>query len=61
MLERKIAPPLGPKPKWVVEEQRIQELKKVFKDYMDANYPICPEWISEYNELIDRNSKMEEI
>jgi hypothetical protein len=61
MLERKIAPPLGPRPKWVVEEQRIQELKKVFKDYIDANYPIKPEWIAEYNELIERNSKIEEI
>lgn len=60
-LVRPILPPLGPRPKWVVEEHRIQELKKVFKDYMDANYPIDPEWIAEYNELIERNSKIEEI
>jgi hypothetical protein len=60
-LIRPIVPPLGPKPKWVLEELRIQELKKVFRDFIDANYPIKLEWIEEYNELIERNAKTEDI
>lgn len=61
MLERPIVPPLGPKPKWVIEEERIKELKQVITNYMHANYPLPADWITEYNELIQRNTKNEEI
>lgn len=60
-LKRSIAPPLGVKPIWVLEVHRIMELKSAIKRYMEANYPVPDEWVSEYNELIERNSKIEDI
>ena len=61
MLERPKVPPLGPKPRWVIEEERIKELKQVITNYMHANYPLPVDWITEYNELIQRNTKDEKI
>ena len=56
-MKRKKVPPLGPKPRWIINEQRIVELKEVISNYMDANWPIHREWVLEYNELV---SKLEE-
>ena len=61
MLERPIVPPIGPKPKWVIEEERIKELKRVISNYIKSNYPLPADRITEYNELIQRNTKEEEI
>jgi hypothetical protein len=47
-------PPLGVKPRWLHEEQRLQDLGGAIYRYLNEQYPIKPEWIEEYNEIIKR-------
>ncbi len=45
-------PPLGLRPKFIVTESRIQEIKEAIERYIAVNYAIPAEWIEEYNELV---------
>lgn len=47
-------PPLGLKPRYIAEAQRMDDIKDAVKRYMDAGNPLSNEWIAEYNELAKR-------
>lgn len=44
-------PPLGLKPRYIHEAERLCDIKAAIARYMDAGYPIPAEWVKEYNEL----------
>lgn len=46
-------PPLGAAPKFVRDGQRISELKEAISRYIQANWSIPEEFITEYNELAE--------
>ena len=50
MEERK--PPLGLKPKWIHDGQRIREIFEAMERFSDAGEPIPREWIDELRELV---------
>ena len=45
-------PPVGLKPRWLHEEQRLKEVKEAILRYIDAGVAIPKEWMEEYEELI---------
>jgi hypothetical protein len=45
-------PPLGLRPRWLVAEQRIAEIKAAMNRYIEANEPIPSEWLEELHELL---------
>lgn len=47
-------PPLGLKPRYIHDGERLYEIKEAIVRYMDADCPIPAEWVREYNELISR-------
>jgi len=51
-------PPLGLKPRYLVEEERILEISSAILRYVNCNYEIPIEWVEEYNELVGRNFKL---
>tara|TARA_R110002050_G_scaffold53696_3_gene121980 strand:- start:245 stop:427 length:183 start_codon:yes stop_codon:yes gene_type:complete len=52
-LEQIIKPPIGLRPKWVSDKERLNEVRSAIVRYYDAELKIPIEWIEEYNELID--------
>ena len=54
MLKRTKIPPLGVKPRWIIEEERIKELQDAIKRFLGANWPIPDEVFKEYNALTQR-------
>lgn len=49
---KKIKPPLGLTPKYIVREERRSEIAAAVKRYLDARMKIPLEWIEEHNEHI---------
>jgi hypothetical protein len=49
-------PPLGIKPRWLHEEQRINAITAAIKRYLEEDVPIPQKWIEEYNELAERKN-----
>ncbi len=47
-------PPLGVKPRWLHDEQRLQDLGGAIYRYLSDKMPIQTEWIEEYNEILKR-------
>jgi hypothetical protein len=45
-------PPLGLRPRWLVAEQRVAEIKAAMNRYIEANEPIPSEWQEELHELL---------
>ena len=45
-------PPIGLKPKWVADLQRLREVQRALVRYYETEQAIPIEWIEEYNELI---------
>jgi len=52
-LEQIVKPPIGLRPKWVSDKERLNEVRSAVVRYYDAELKIPIEWIEEYNELID--------
>lgn len=52
-------PPLGLRPRFVHEEERMAEIYAAVVRYMDAGICVPTEWIAEYNELAKRRTKIE--
>ena len=50
-------PPLGVVPEYIKDEERLEELQTAIIAYCEQNREICPEWIEEYNILIEFTSK----
>jgi hypothetical protein len=48
-----VKPPIGLRPKWVSDKERLNEVRSAIVRYYDAELKIPVEWIEEYNELID--------
>jgi len=48
-----IKPPIGLKPKWLSDEERLNEVIGAIIRYSDVKLKIPFEWIEEYNEIID--------
>jgi hypothetical protein len=44
-------PPLGLKPRWLADEQRLQEVADAINRYRKAGVAIPLEWLDEYDEL----------
>lgn len=53
MLKKTLKPPLGVKPKFIWDEERIKELKGAILRYIDSNWPIPLEFVEEYNDLTE--------
>lgn len=51
---KSMVPPLGAKPRFIWEEERIDELQKAIGRFIHANYPIPFEFVLEYNELVEK-------
>lgn len=49
-------PPLGIIPRYIWDEKRLSELSAAIVRYLEAGYEIHPDWIEEYDELIERLS-----
>lgn len=45
-------PPLGLKPKFIHDEQRLAEIRKAIFRYLDEFVPLDLKWIQEYNDLV---------
>ena len=52
-LEQIAKPPIGLRPKWVSDKERLNEVRSAIVRYYDAELKIPIEWIEEYNQLID--------
>jgi len=50
-------PPVGLKPKWLHDEQRLDEIKAAISRYTEKGEPIPQEWIEEYNSLIKTDKR----
>ena len=46
-------PPLGAKPKYINDGQRIAELKEAIIRFLQSNWPIPEELVAEYNQLTE--------
>ena len=51
-------PPLGLKPKFIVDEERIFEIICVINTYLSHKKPIPIKWIEEYNEYLEEKEKI---
>lgn len=52
-IEPIVKPPIGLRPKWVSDKERLNEVRSAIVRYYDAELKIPVEWIEEYNQLID--------
>lgn len=56
LVKKKIVkPPLGLRPRWVVDELRMNEISEAITRYMNAGRDIPDEWLEEWQELAERN------
>lgn len=53
-MKRTNIPPLGPRPRFVFEWERITELQEAIRRTLDANWPLTDELVGEYNELTEK-------
>lgn len=51
-------PPLGLRPRWIVEGDRLQEVLEAMSRYISAMKEIPVEWLEEYNDIVERNGEM---
>ena len=52
-LEEIVKTPIGLRPKWIIDKERLNEVRSAIVRYYDAELKIPIEWIEEYNQLID--------
>ena len=60
-----IKPPLGLRPRFIVLEQRLQEIRAAIERHLKYNYensyemfPIPYEWVEEYDEIVNKLNEM---
>ena len=53
-MKRSKIPPLGVRPRFVVDEDRIRELEAGIKRFLEAKWSIPIGVVNEYNELVDK-------
>ena len=49
-------PPVGIKPRWLHEEERIKELLDAIQRYSEAKLPIPTDWIKELKTLLTKEN-----
>lgn len=54
-------PPIGITPRWLLDEKREIELRQAIERYIEAGYSIPMEWYQEWDEIIERLSKIYNI
>lgn len=54
-------PPLGLRPRIVVDQLRIEEILEAYDRYKSADYVIPREWSEEYSELMRRLDSSETL
>ena len=54
MIKKAKFPPVGPRPRFVIVEERIKELQEYFARCMESMREIPTEHVDEYNELISQ-------
>ena len=50
-------PPLGLRPRWIVDEHRAKEITEAIRRYRAEGKEIPPEWTEEFMEIQDRKMK----
>jgi len=53
-------PPIGLRPRWIVQSLRIREILEAIDRYVSAGKPIPKEWSDELNELFAAQRETEE-
>lgn len=53
-MKRSEKPPFGVKPRYLLDEERINELKEAIGRFLESNWPIPDEITAEYNYLTER-------
>lgn len=48
-------PPIGIMPRKLWDDQRLSDLRSALDRRLAAGFPAPPEWIEEYNELVNRS------
>ena len=54
-IEKINKPPMGLRPRFIIDEERLKEVKSAIIRYLDAQILVPVEWLKEYNELIKKN------
>jgi ribosomal protein L1 len=47
-------PPLGLRPRWAVDEQRLKEIYEAIQRYLEVSYTVPTEWFEEAVEIQHR-------
>lgn len=55
-----IKPPIGIKPRYIHDEQRLIDIQRAIERYLYACMPIPTVWIYEYNELVVKQKEGEQ-
>jgi hypothetical protein len=53
-IQSEFKPPLGLRPRWIVDEHRLKEIKEAIERYCIAKTPIPTEWMEEFIEINKR-------
>ena len=53
-MKRSKTPPLGVRPRFLLDEERINELKEAIGRFLESNWPIPDEITAEYNLLTEK-------
>jgi len=56
-LDQSLAPPIGVKPQWLVDEQRLGDLEAAIKRREDRGVPVLLDWVIEVCEIRDRQKE----
>jgi hypothetical protein len=56
-LDQSLAPPIGVKPQWLVDEQRLGDLEAAIKRREDRGVPVPLDWVIEVCEIRDRQKE----
>ena len=56
-LDQSPAPPIGVKPQWLADEERLCDLEAAIKRYEDSGLPVRPEWRKERGEIVARQQQ----
>ena len=60
-VQKTTKPPIGLKPRWIVDSERLGEVSRAIARYYASGDRIPVEWIEEYNDLIGRIKKEDNV
>lgn len=50
-------PPIGLMPRRIHEKNRLADVREAILRYLQDGWPINPEWVEEYNQLVEQTRK----